>query len=483
MNELVLGGNGSQRVTVPIRTLNRHGLIAGATGTGKTVTLQVLVENLSAAGVPVFLADIKGDLSGLCCAGKPHKKIDERLQHMGVKDHSFKPAPSVFWDLAGKSGHPIRTTISEIGPLLFANLLELNETQTGVLYACFREADSNGMLMLDLDDLNSMLSWLSTNAKELKSEYGNISSSSIAAIKRRLMVLESQGLDSFLGEPAISLADLMQTDKKGHGIINIFDASKLVHTSPRLYSTLLIWLLSELFEELPELGDPDKPVFAIFLDEAHLLFDGAPKSLQDKIEQVVRLIRSKGVGVFFITQSPLDLPASVAGQLGLKIQHALRAFTPKDKKMIKAVAESFRPNPNFSTVDVLPQLGIGEALISALDEEGRPLPVEKTLLAPPSSRIGPANANERKTVIQNSPHFGRFEESINRESAHEILQKRAETLMKESEAVKKQPTKKKTRGRQRQSAGESFIKSLSRAVGSQLGRKIVRGLLGSLFKR
>lgn len=501
MSALLLGGNGQSQVVLDPRTLNRHGLIAGATGTGKTVTLQVLTEQLSEMGVPVFLADIKGDLSGLSQPGKPHKKVTERIDYIAMESHTFKAMPTVFWDVFGQLGHPIRTTISELGPLLLSNLLELNDTQTGILYACFKEADSSGLLMLDLDDLNAMLNWLGENAKELRQTYGNISLSSIGAIRRRLLVLEEQGVKHFLGEPALKLGDIMKTDENGHGIINIFDVTQLMQKAPRLYSTILLWLLSELFEELPEVGDPEKPKFVIFLDEAHLIFDDAPKSLTDKIEQVVRLIRSKGVGVFFISQSPLDIPQDVVGQLGLKIQHALRAFTPKDKKVLKAVAESFRENSAFDTGAVLPDLGIGEALVSSLDEKSRPTPVEKTLICPPYSQIGPITPEVRTALIAGSIHFGKYENAVNRESAYELLAERAEVKLKsETEAKERDERReaeekaeksnrrssvksKPARRSNRQSVGEAFVKSITRALGGQLGRQIVRGILGSLFKR
>ncbi len=503
MSALLIGGNGTQQIAVETSTLNRHGLIAGATGTGKTVTLQVLVEQLSAVGIPVFLADVKGDLSGLASAGSPHKKVTERLDHIGIGDHPFHPAPCLFWDVFGEAGHPIRTTISELGPLLLSNLLQLNETQTGILYACFKEADSNGLLMLDLDDLNAMLGWLADNAKDLRDDYGNISAASVGAIRRKLLILEEQGAKQFFAEPAVELGDLMCVNANGKGLINILDATQLMQKSPRLYSTILLWLLSELFESLPEVGDQAQPKFVLFLDEAHLLFDGASKSLSDKIEQVVRLIRSKGVGVFFVSQSPMDIPEDVAGQLGLKIQHALRAFTPKDKKMLKSVADGFRPNPTFDTNAVLPELGIGEALVSGLDAKGSPTIVEKTLIRPPSSKIGPIMPTERKALISGSHLYAKYQKSINRESAYEQLEKRAEEklkadatqmqraererqLKKEREQLERARKKKASptrSSRRRQSTGEAFVKSITRALGSQIGRQIGRGILGSLFKR
>jgi len=355
-NDLLIGGNGSQTVYMDASMANRHGMVAGATGTGKTVTLQILAENFSKIGVPVFLADVKGDVSGVGKPAKSHPKIDERIETIGIEQYQMQPSPVVFWDLFGKNGHPIRTTVSEIGPLLLANLLELNDTQTGILYSCFKIADDQGLLILDLKDLRSMLIWMGDNRALLKSEYGNISTASIGAIQRGLLVLEEQGADFLLGEPAIELADLMSHDLSGRGIINILDASTLIQQSPKLYSTFLLWLLSELFETLPEVGDAEKPKFVMFFDEAHLLFDGAPKVLVDKIEQVVRLIRSKGVGIYFISQSPLDVPEEILGQLGLKIQHALRAFTPKDQKAVKMVADTFRANPNIDTRTVITEL-------------------------------------------------------------------------------------------------------------------------------
>lgn len=479
MTSLLIGGNGKQPVTMDMRMANRHGLIAGATGTGKTVSLQVLAEQFSAAGVPVFLPDVKGDLSGLASAGTPHPKITERLQYIGLEEPGFSAAPVVFWDLHGTLGHPLRTTISEIGPLLLANLLELNETQTGVIYAVFKIADDQGWLLLDLDDLNTMLQFAADNASSLQSTYGNISAASIGAIRRRLLVLEEQGLRLFLGEPALQISDLMRCDSQGQGFINILDVSRLLHQSPRLYATMLLWLLSELFEDLPETGDADKPRLVMFLDEAHLLFNGASPVLVDKIEQVVRLIRSKGVGVFFVTQSPLDIPERVLGQLGLKIQHALRVFTPKDRRAVAAIADNFRENPDFKTVEVLPELGVGEALVSTLDDKGRPTPVEKTLIRPPRSRIGAITQSERTMQLQQSPHKGRFDQIINRDSAHEILAERARAQMQKPV----EPVPKKSRGRSRQSVGEAFVKSITRTIGSQLGRQIARGILGSIFKK
>ncbi|MGH1484621.1 MAG: helicase HerA-like domain-containing protein [Cellvibrionaceae bacterium] len=481
--EFLIGGNSDKQVKQNAKMANRHGLITGATGTGKTVTLQTLAESFSNMGVPVFLSDIKGDVSGLGKPAKPHPKIDERVETIGIDNYQMKACPVVFWDFFGKKGHPLRTTVSEIGPLLWSSLLELNDTQTGVLYSCFKIADDNGWLLLDLKDLRSMLIWIGDNTAELKSEYGNISKASIGAIQRDLLVLEEQGAELFLGEPAINLEDLIRTDLSGNGIINIFDASKIIQTSPKLYSTFLLWLLSELFENLPEVGDAEKPKFVMFFDEAHLLFDDAPKVLVDKIEQVVRLIRSKGVGVYFITQSPLDVPESILGQLGLKVQHALRAFTPKDKKTVKTVAETFPENPDIDTEACITELGIGEALVSVLAEKGRPTPVERILIRPPESRIGPMTDEERDELIQRSPYKGRYDAEVDRESAYEILKKRADEnkLAEEKNAAVKTASK-KAGGRKRQTATEAFFKSAARAVGSQLGRTIIRGILGSILK-
>jgi DNA helicase HerA-like ATPase len=472
---------------IPVEQLakmsNRHGLIAGATGTGKTITLQILAENFSRLGVPVFAADIKGDLSGIAAAGSPHPKIDERLAKIPLEEFVQRPYPVVFWDIFGEKGHPIRSTISEMGPLLLSNLLDLNDTQSGIIYSCFKIADDDGLLLLDLKDLRSMLTWMSDNARELRGEYGNISGASIGAIQRKLLVLEEQGAENFFGEPAIQLTSLMQSDFSGNGVISVMDASKLISRSPRVYATFLLWLLSELFEELPEVGDPEKPKLVFFFDEAHILFDQAPKALIEKIEQVVRLIRSKGVGIFFISQSPLDVPEEILGQLGLKIQHALRAFTPKDRKVIKSVAQSFRANPEYETEKVLTDLGIGEALVSTLDAKGRPRPVQRTLIRPPESRIGPLADDERTERIDRSPFKGRYDTAVDRESAYEMLKERAEKLQKQQIMAEKEKAAepRPARGRKRQSIGEAFVKSAARSIGSQVGRRIIRGILGSIF--
>jgi len=470
---------------------NRHGLITGATGTGKTVTLQVLAEGFSRLGVPVWAADIKGDLSGLAAPGRPHPKIDERLAAISLPEYRQQPCPALFWDVDGQSGHPVRATMSELGPLLLSYLLELNEAQSGVIYAAFDYADDQGMLLLDLKDLRSLLAWMAEHNRELGTAYGNIAASSVGAIQRRLLVLEEQGAERFFGEPALLLADLMHTDFSGRGVISLFEAGRLIHQAPRVYAAFLLWLLAELFEQLPEVGDPEIPKLVLFFDEAHLLFAGAPKPLLEKIEQVVRLIRSKGVGIYFVTQNPLDIPDNVLGQLGLKIQHALRAFTPKDQKTIKAVAAGFPTNPAFDTAEVLTQLGTGEALVSVLAEDGRPTAVARTLIAPPEGQIGPLDPAQRATLIQRSPVKGKYDQAVDRESAHELLKTRAESLQAEQtraaaereEALRRQQQERQSRGRgaQRQSMGEALAKSAARSIGSHLGRQIIRGLMGAMF--
>ena len=478
-NTLLLGGMHGRQMLMPARMANRHGLIAGATGTGKTVTLQVLAENFSRLGVPVFLADVKGDLSGLAKPGTAHPKIDARIQSIHIDDFRFQAVPVVLWDLFGERGHPLRTTISEIGPLLLSNLLELNDTQTGVLYAAFKLADDEGMLLLDFKDLRAMLSWMADNAKSLHSGYGNISTSSIGAIQRALLVLEQQGAEHFFNEPAVTLDDLIRTDFSGNGVINVLDAARLVQQSPRLYASFLLWLLSELFENLPEAGDAERPKFVLFFDEAHLLFDEAPDALVEKIEQVVRLIRSKGVGVYFISQSPLDLPEDVLGQLGMRIQHALRAFTPKDQKAVRTAAQTFRQNPGIDTETAITELGVGEALVSVLDDSGRPTPVERVLVAPPESRIGPLTDEERLEHLARSPYRGRFDTVIDRESAYEMLKKKTAAQAEAAELAAQ--TKQSPRTSTRQTPMEALVKSAARSIGSQLGRQIIRGVLGSLF--
>ncbi len=498
-NDILLGGTGSKQVLLNAGMANRHGLITGATGTGKTVTLQVLAESFSRLGVPVFTADVKGDLSGLAGAGKPHPKIDERLQYIGIEGHGYEASPTVFWDVFGDKGHPVRTTVSEMGPTLLSNLLELNETQEGIMQVAFSVADDQGLLLLDLKDLRSMLNWVADHAAELERSYGRVSRASVTAILRRLLVLEEAGGEVFFGEPAIRVEHLMQCDFSGRGVISILDATTLYH-SPRIYATFLLWLLSELMEELPERGDADRPRLVFFFDEAHLLFSNAPKALLEKITQVVRLIRSKGVGVFFVTQYPNDVPDEVIGQLGNRIQHALRAFTPRDRKALKAAAETFRENPAFDTEEVIGQLGVGEALISTLDAKGVPSMVERTLMAPPRSQFGPVDAKRRAELISRSPLNSAYEQTIDRESAYEMLQKREEELarqrqlaaeeearIQEEQKRRKQDEKAQSpagrSGGNRQSVGEALAKSIARTIGSTLGRQIVRGILGSITGR
>jgi hypothetical protein len=475
MTENLLVGKGEKELFILPKMADRHGLISGATGTGKTVTLQVLAENFSRIGVPVFLSDVKGDLSGISVPGKEHPKITERVNTIGISDFSFSGNPVSFWDVFGAEGHPIRTTISEMGPLLLSRLLDLNETQSGVLSLIFRIADDDGLLLLDIKDLRSILKYAGENASEFTTEYGRISRASIGAIQRNLLVLEDQGGGIFFGEPALNLDDFLQTDENGNGIINILAANKLME-SPRIYATFLLWLLSELFEQLPEAGDPEKPKLVFFFDEAHLLFDNAPKALQEKIEQVARLIRSKGVGVYFVSQNPLDIPDDVLGQLGNRIQHALRAYTPSDQKAVRAAAQTFRTNPLLDTETVITELGVGEALISFLDEKGRPNIVEKALIRPPFSQIGPIETQERRRIIQSSLVYGIYEKSVDRESAYEMLKKRAEQAPKEAPEPKKKP------GRPRQGIVETMAKSAARSVGRQIANELIRGKLGSLIK-
>ncbi len=458
---------------------NRHGLIAGATGTGKTVSLRVLAENFSSIGVPVFMADIKGDLSGLPMPGGENPKVVERVQRLGLKDFRFEGFPVVFWDVFREQGHPVRTTISEMGPLLLSRILTLNEIQSGVLNIIFKIADDHGLLLLDLKDLKAMAQFVGDNAEQFKTQYGNISAASIGAIQRNLLSLEQQGGERFFGEPALDLQDFMQTDPAGKGMINILQADRLMQ-SPRLYATLLLWMLAELFEELPEVGDPEKPRLIFFFDEAHLLFDDAPKVLIDKIEQVVRLIRSKGVGVYFVTQNPLDLPETVLGQLGNRIQHALRAFTPKDQKSVKAAAETFRTNPKLDVVKTITELGVGEALVSVLDQKGTPTIVERAFIYPPRSRLSPLTTEERNRLIRQSVLYGHYEKTVDRESAHEKLRARAEQMQAQAtqEVQKRRAAEPKSQAEQLIGAA---VKSAAHAIGSQLGRQIIRGVLGSIF--
>ena len=514
--------NTQQDVVLHSKFANRHGLIAGATGTGKTVTLKVLAESFSRLGVPVFLADAKGDVSSLAQAGASNPKFDERIKSLGIDSIPFAASPVVFWDLFAEQGHPIRTTITEIGPLLLARMLNLNDTQEGVLSAVFRIADDQGMLLIDFKDLKAMIGYVSEHAAEFKAEYGNLSPASLGAIQRNLLALADQGGDQFFGEPSLNILDFIQTDSNGHGYINILAADKLMNT-PKLYATFLLWMLSELFEQLPEVGDMDKPKLVFFFDEAHLLFDNANVALQEKIEQVVRLIRSKGVGIYFVTQNPLDLPESVLGQLGNRVQHALRAFTPKDQKAVKTAADTFRANPEFKVEQAITELAVGEALISCLDEQGTPQVVQRAWVMPPYSSFSPISSEQRQALISQSIVAGIYEKSLDRESAFELLQnkvverqqqavqieqekqqakeqellakqqaKEAETLAKqqarEQERIAKEQQKEAEReAKQRekliQDTVGTFAKSAARSLGGSTGQKIVRGLLGSLFGR
>ncbi len=481
------------------RLANRHGLITGATGTGKTVTLQKMAESFAAIGVPVFLADVKGDLSGIGAAGSANPKLLERLAAIGIDDYTPRANTAVFWDVFGENGHPARATISDMGPLLLARLLNLNDTQAGVLQLVFKIADDNGLLLLDLKDLRAMVQHVGDNAKSFTTDYGNVSTASIGAIQRNLLVLEEQGGDRFFGEPMLDIADLMQTDADGRGVVNVLAAEKL-YQSPKLYSTFLLWLLSELFEHLPEVGDVDKPKLVFFFDEAHLLFTDAPKALVEKIEQVVRLIRSKGVGVYFVTQNPLDVPETVLGQLGNRVQHALRAFTPRDQKAVKTAADTMRANPAFDAATAITELGVGEALVSFLDDKGRPEMVERAFIVAPASRLGPLTAQERAAAIATSVLKGHYEQAIDRESAYEML--RAGTAARTaahgaggtaSGNGSDTPASGSNilsdilfgstgpRGGQRDGLVQIAAKTVTRTIGSTLGRQLVRGVLGSLL--
>jgi DNA helicase HerA-like ATPase len=462
------------------RMANRHGLIAGATGTGKTVTLRVLAEHFSRIGVPVFMADVKGDLSGLAHEGGDHQKVMERVDLLGLSDFAPEGFPVVFWDLFGEQGHPVRTTVSEMGPLLLARLLNLNPTQEGILTLVFKVADDQGLLLLDLKDLQAMVRFVGDNAKEFRTTYGNVSPASIGAIQRALLSLEHQGAEMFFGEPAFNLDDLMQTNSKGLGVINVLAADKLIQT-PKIYATFLLWLISELFEQLPEVGDPEKPRIVFFFDEAHLLFDDPPEALLDKIEQVVRLIRSKGVGVYFVSQNPLDIPDAILGQLGNRIQHALRAFTPRDQKAVRAAAQTFRTNPELDVEQAITEVGVGEALVSFLDRKGIPSPVERALICPPTSRLCPLDFEEREKVRAGSIVGDYYDNEIDRVSAYEKLMERAKQHEKEEEK-----SVSRSRSRKTNSASDIFgaaAKSAARSIGTQLGRQIIRGVLGSLFGR
>lgn len=479
-------GSGENPVYLTLKYANRHGLIAGATGTGKTVTLQILAEAFSGAGVPVFMADVKGDLSGISQVGEAKDFLQKRAEDIGLSNYAFQNNPVVYWDLYGEQGHPIRTTLADVGPHLLALLLELNDTQTGILHAAFRVAEDQALPLLDIKDLRSLLTYVESERKQLAQEYGNFSASSISAIQRRLLVLHEQGGDRFFAEPALNIADFFKTTYDGKGFINLLAANQLM-LQPKLYSIFLLWLLTELFKELPEVGDTDKPKLVFFFDEAHLLFDDAPKVLLQRIEQVVRLIRSKGVGVYFITQNPKDIPDEVLGQLGNRVQHAIRAYTPNDRKALKAAAESFRENPAFDTADIIAELGVGEALVSTLNENGIPNIVQRTLIRPPASRLGPVTDEERKQVMQFSPVAGQYDQVLDSESAHEMLQARAESIQAHREIEEQQLSRSRrypsnARGRPRQTIVEAMTKSVARSIGSTMGRKIAKSLLGSLFK-
>ena len=500
-----------------LKRANRHGLIAGATGTGKTVTLQGLAEGFSRAGVPVFLADVKGDIAGMAKAGSEAAAwTGKRALELKIEDYDWEAMPVVFWDLFGEQGHPIRTTISEMGPLLLSRMMGLNDTQEGVLTIAFRYADDNKLLLLDLKDLQAMLAFCADNADELSGKYGNVTKASVGSIQRQLLTLETQGGAAFFGEPAFDITDFIALDGKGRGRVNILAADKLMN-SPRLYATFLLWLLSELFESLPEVGDPDKPKLVFFFDEAHLLFGEAPDALMDKVEQVVRLIRSKGVGVYFVTQNPIDIPEKVAGQLGNRVQHALRAFTPRDARAIKSAAETFRPNPRLDVAAVITEMKVGEALVSTLMPDGAPSPVERTRIAPPRSRVGPLTPQERAEISNASPFAGKYEERIDRESAAELLVMKREESAAQADAEKQAALQAKldaqaaregvrlaaqrerdaarleaarVRAAARPSTTDKVIESVARSAASSIGRQLagsvgkslLRGIMGSLFK-
>jgi uncharacterized protein len=501
--QIILGGNKQgQQILFDAGMANRHGLITGATGTGKTITLQMLAESFSRLGVPVFSADVKGDLSGIASPGREHKKISERLARIGISNHPFEGCPALFWDLFGRSGHPVRTTISEMGPILLANVMNLNETQSGILQVAFTVADDQGLLLLDLKDLQTMLIWLSDHRQELGKEYGNITSTSIATIQRNLLVLREAGGDVFFGEPALKISDLMRTDFSGRGVVSLLDASSL-QSNPRIYSSFLLWLLSELMEELPERGDAALPRLVFFFDEAHLLFNNAPPVLLERITQVIRLIRSKGVGIFFISQYPNDIPDVILGQLGCRIQHALRAYTPQDQKAVRVAAETFRQNPAIDTAAMISELGIGEALVSTLDAQGKPTMVDWCLLSPPRSHIGPVDGTEKQRILNNSPLSGTYDTPVDRQSAHEMLLARTSAqqapeppplqeqggftnqLLQAGQNILGGGAFGNAKGAtsRRQSVGEVLVKTVVRSIGSQIGRSLVRGLLGSLSGR
>jgi DNA helicase HerA-like ATPase len=490
---------------------NRHGLVTGATGTGKTVSLQVMAEGFSNAGVPVFCADIKGDLSGIAMMGEAKDFLVKRAEAVKLNPYEFQEFPVIFWDLFGEQGHPIRATVSEMGPLLLSRLMNLTEAQEGIINIAFRIADEDGLLLLDMKDLQALLSNIAERADEISTRYGNVTKPSVGAIQRSLLILEQQGAKNFFGEPALRIADIMRTTRDGRGAINVLAADKLM-MNPRLYATFLLWLMSELFEQLPEVGDPDKPKLVFFFDEAHLLFDEAPKILIDRVEQVVRLIRSKGVGVYFVTQNPLDVPETVLAQLGNRVQHALRAYTPREQKAVRTAADTFRPNPDFDCATAITKLGTGEALVSTLEEKGIPSMVQRTLMRPPASRLGPITPEERRKLILESPVAGQYDQTIDRESAFEVLKKKAEQAMQQQaeprtggqgggwtlpdfggdssqpapqdryQPAPRQRAPAGPRPSNRQTVAEAAIKSVVRSVGSSVGRAIVRGILGSLSR-
>ena len=496
---LLIARNATTDLCLLPQMANRHGLITGATGTGKTVTLQTLAEHFSSIGVPCFMSDVKGDLSGISQPGGANGKVTERVGMLKLEGFEHQGYPVTLWDPFGEAGHPVRATVSDMGPLLLARMLDLNETQSGVLNLVFKVADDNGLLLLDLKDLRSMLAFVGENAKQFTTEYGNVSSASIGAIQRGLLALESQGGEQIFGEPMLNIDDLIQTDQ-GRGVINILSADRLMQ-SPKMYATLLLWLLAELFENLPEAGDLDKPKLVFFFDEAHLLFSDAPGALVEKIEQVVRLIRSKGVGVYFVTQNPADVPDKVLSQLGNRVQHALRAFSPRDQKAVRAAAETMRDNPSLDEATVITELGVGEALVSFLDEKGRPGMVERAYIVPPQGQIGPITEAQRRRLMQTSLVAGVYDKTIDRESAQEVLKARAEQAAQAAaaQAAAKQQAKAATqptadsgmggllgdilggRGGRREGAVEAMAKSAARSIGSQVGRSLIRGVLGSLF--
>jgi DNA helicase HerA-like ATPase len=508
MNDPILIAQGAEPIYLLPKMANRHGLIAGATGTGKTVTLQTLAENFSARGIPVFMADVKGDLAGMSQPGANNPKVLDRAKELGLADFKGEACPVVFWDVFGENGHPVRATVSEMGPLLLGRLLSLNDTQAGVLNMVFRIADENGLLLLDLKDLRSMTQYVADNAAQFKTQYGNVSTASAGAIQRSLLELETQGADKFFGEPALDLDDLIQT-QGGRGVVNILAAEKLMQQSPKVYATFLLWLLSELFERLPEIGDPEKPKLVFFFDEAHLIFSDIEPAVEQKIEQMVRLIRSKGVGVYFVSQNPLDIPDVVLGQLGNRVQHALRAFTPRDQKAVTAAAQTFRQNPKLKVEQVLTELGVGEALVSTLDEEGKPTVVDRAKIVPPRSQVGAITPEQRRQIIQSSSIAGHYEKAVDRESAYEKLQARASgkaatagappTPTAAAPSTTSAPGEsaphpsildtiggafKPTigpRGAVHDSFATSMLKSATRAASSQMGRQIVRGILGSFL--